>query len=195
VDKTAFVVPQGQFAYIMMPFGLTNAPPVFQRIMTWVLAGVENCCCYLDDVLIAAPTLEETIAAFENVCERFRQHGLLLNMKKCKFFKKEIVYLGFKLTDKGILPDDSHVKAIAEFPVPRTVKQVQRFLGMAGFYRRFIKILQKSRVHYHDCRESISRGSGRPLNKKRSTHSSYQVGHGAGDATLSRFDQTVRHQL
>jgi hypothetical protein len=143
VDKTAFVVPQGQFAYIMMPFGLTNAPPVFQRIMTWVLAGVENCCCYLDDVLIAAPTLEETIAAFENVCERFREHGLLLNMKKCKFFKKEIVYLGFKLTDKGILPDDGHVKAIAEFPVPRTVKQVQRFLGMAGFYRRFIKDFAK----------------------------------------------------
>jgi hypothetical protein len=139
IDKTAFVVPQGQFAYKMMPFGLTNAPPVFQRIMTWVLAGVENCCCYLDDVLIAAPTLEETIEAFENVCERFRKHGLLLNMKKCKFFRKEIVYLGFKLTDKGLMPDESHVKAIAEFPAPRTVKQVQRFLGMAGFYRRFIR--------------------------------------------------------
>lgn len=138
--KTAFTVPQGHFEYNRMPFGLKNAPATFQRLMNNVLTGLQGnrCFVYLDDVVIHADSLENHNRKLKEVFERFSINNLKLQPDKCEFLKREVMYLGHLIAEDGVKPDPNKISAIENYPIPKNVKDIKGFLGLAGYYRRFI---------------------------------------------------------
>ncbi|KAL7871425.1 hypothetical protein SRHO_G00064080 [Serrasalmus rhombeus] len=138
--KTAFASHCGLFQFKVLPFGLCNSPATFQRLMNTVLAGLVYRCCavYLDDVVIASPTFEQHLLDLRQVFSRLESAGLSLKLGKCQFCLDELKFLGYRVTPQGILPDTDKVRAVTAFPVPTDVRQVRQFLGLTGYYRRFI---------------------------------------------------------
>lgn len=122
-----------------MPFGLANAPSVFQRTMNRVLANMRYVIIYMDDVLIPACSFEEGLTRLEEVLDVLREAGLTLKLKKCHFFYRELDFLGFHVSANGIQPGSRKTLAISNFPTPRNVHDVRRFIGLASFFRRFVK--------------------------------------------------------
>ena len=138
-EKTAFTCQRGLFEFIKMPFGLSGAPPIFMELMDRVLEGLEDCAIpYLDDIIVLGKTPEEHLRNLETVFERLRAHGLKMKLKKCQFFQQETKYLGFVVNGMGVKPDPEKVEAIRGLATPRTVKEVRGFIGMCGYYRRFV---------------------------------------------------------
>lgn len=141
-EKTAFVVPgRGLYHFKVMPFGLCNASASQSRLMD-VVIGVDlqpNVFVYLDDIIICSETLEEHLKLLKKISERIKEAGLTIGIAKSKFGCKNLRYLGYVLSENGIMTDSSKVKAIVEFETPKTVKQLRRFLGMSNWYRRFIQ--------------------------------------------------------
>lgn len=139
--KTAFISHCGLFQFRVLPFGLCNAPATFQRLMNSVLAGLiyKTCAVYLDDIVVASPTFEQHIADLEEVLKRLQAAGLTLKLKKCQFCLSELTFLGYRITPFGIKPDSDKIKAVMEFNTPSTVKHVRQFLGLTGYYRRFVQ--------------------------------------------------------
>ena len=140
-QKTAFCTTEGLFEFKVMPFGLSNAPATFQRLMDLVLAGLQwsQCLVYFDDVIILGRSFSEHLANLSLVFERLRQAGLKLQLKKCEFLKHEVAYLGHIVSDKGVATDPNKTEKVALWPTPKSTKEVQQFLGLAGYYRRFIR--------------------------------------------------------
>ena len=140
-EKTAFIVGDGLYEYNFLPFGLKNAPSHFSRVMMSILAGLigTSVLIYLDDIIVLGDTLEEHIGNLLKVLEAFRRHGIKLKIEKCQFFKEEVIFLGHKVTRQGLQPCIDKVSALREFPTPKNVKEVASFLGLAGYYRKFIK--------------------------------------------------------
>ena len=124
-----------------MPFGLTNAPATFQRMVDKTLKDLIGTIClvYLDDIIVFSKTVEEHMVHLELVFERLRRATLKLNREKCYFMKEKVIYLGHVINQDGLFPCEDKVKAIKDFPIPKTVKQLQSFLGITGYYRKFIK--------------------------------------------------------
>ena len=123
-----------------MPFGLTNAPATFQAYINNALRGLVNdfCIVYLNDILIFSKSEEEHLQHLELVIERLRRAELYANAKKCSFFKPNVEFLGFIIDKDGVHMDPARVKAISEWPRPKTYRDIQVFLGFCNFYRRFI---------------------------------------------------------
>jgi hypothetical protein len=140
-EKTAFITHKGLNEFNVMPYGLTNAPATFQRLMDIVLAGLkwQSCLVYIDDVVIYSPTFEQHLIDLKNVFQALKEANLTLKASKCCFCRKEMKYLGHIITQDGIKPDPTLTKAVSDFPQPKTIKDVQSFLGLSGYYRRFIK--------------------------------------------------------
>ena len=140
--KTAFRTSSGQlYEFNQVPFGLCNAPATFSRLMDRVLSGLhwETCLFYLDDIIFFSSTWEEHLALLRQVFERLRHANLKLGAQKCTFAAKEVNYLGHRVTEEGLLPDSSLLAAIREIPPPTTATEVRSFLGLAGYYRRYVK--------------------------------------------------------
>ena len=140
--KTAFRTSSGQlFEFNQVPFGLCNASATFSRLMDRVLAGLhwETCLFYLDDIIVFSSTWEEHLARLRQVFERLRHANLKLGADKCTFAAKEVNYLGHRVTEEGLLPDSSLLAAIREIPPPETATEVRSFLGLAGYYRHYVK--------------------------------------------------------
>ena len=140
--RTAFSAgPLGFFEFNSMPFGLTNAPSTFQRLMERCLQDLhlKECLIYLDDIVIFSSTLEEHLERLEHVFARLRECGLKLKPSKCSFFQREIKYLGHVVSSSGIHADPDKVEAIKSWPVPTNVDELRKFLGFAGYYRRFVR--------------------------------------------------------
>lgn len=138
---TGFVTPDGHYEFKRMPFGLANAPAVFQRMINKILGNrrFEYALAYLDDVLIPSKDVEEMFLRLEDILSLFRQNGLTLNLAKCRFFDTTVNYLGYDISSQGIRPSEAKVLAVREFPTPCNVHEVRQFLGLTGFFRRFIK--------------------------------------------------------
>ena len=139
--KTAFITHCGLFQFKVLPFGLCNAPATFQRLMNSVLSGLiyKSCAVYLDDIVVASPTLEQHLSDLDEVFARLRSAGLTLKLSKCQFCLSDLTFLGYRVTPSGIRPDPDKVRAVTEFEVPSTVKQVRQLLGLTGYYRRFVQ--------------------------------------------------------
>lgn len=138
--KTAFRTRYGHFEYKVMPFGLVNAPATFQAYINRALVGLVDvfCIVYLDDILIYSDNEAEHEQHVRRVLERLRQWKLYINLAKCEFHTQSVTFLGFVVSPEGIHMERARVEAIEQWPLPRTVRDIQAFLGFAGFYRRFI---------------------------------------------------------
>lgn len=141
-EKTAFVVPgRGLFEFVRMPFGIKNAASEMQRLAD-ILFGPEfdeNVFCYLDDLILISEDLNSHFNLLEKVFLRLKEAGLTVNLKKCEFCKHELKYLGYIVDSKGLRTDPSKIECIKNYPVPKNSKQLKSFLGLSGYYRRFIK--------------------------------------------------------
>lgn len=145
IPKTAFSALNGLFEFERMPFGLKNAPSTFQRVMDNVLRGLNNeiCMTYLDDIVIFSTSLQEHISRLKSVFDRLRNANLKIQLDKSEFLKKSVAYLGHIITPEGVKPNPDKISAIQNFPIPRTQKEIKSFLGLLGYYRRFIKDFAK----------------------------------------------------
>uniref|UniRef100_A0A8C1EY99 Gypsy retrotransposon integrase-like protein 1 n=1 Tax=Cyprinus carpio carpio TaxID=630221 RepID=A0A8C1EY99_CYPCA len=138
--KTAFNTPRGHFEYLVMPFGLSNSPAVFQAIVNDVLRDMidQFIYVYLDDILIFSSSLQEHVQHVQRVLQRLLENGLFVKAEKCEFHPQSDPFLGYIVSTEGIRMDPEKVKAVVEWPSPDSRKAIQRFLGYANFYRRFI---------------------------------------------------------
>jgi hypothetical protein len=123
-----------------MPFGLTNAPAIFQHMITDIFRDMLNVCVivYLDDILIFSDDEEQHEKHVRAVMDRLRKYRLYCKPEKCHFFTQKLNYLGYVITPDGISMDPAKVQTVIDWRSPACVKDVQKFLGFANFYRRFI---------------------------------------------------------
>ena len=139
IPKTAFNSPFGKYEYVKVPFRLAQAPAYFQELMTGILKDFPFAIAYLDDIIIFSKTPQEHLSHICMVFEKLRTANLSMKKSKCSFFSKEIQYLGHILSTTGIQPLPSKTHAIQHMNPPTTPKQVRAFLGLVGYYRKFIK--------------------------------------------------------
>lgn len=141
VKYTAFTTPMGIFEYVMCPYGLKNGPSVFQRIIFNLFSDLirqKKVSVYIDDIVIPSKELNEHLETLGEVFRRLRDANLEIRKDKCHFLQTQIVYLGYKINKNELRPTDDGIKAIKEFPVPNTVRKAQSFVGLAGYFRKFI---------------------------------------------------------
>lgn len=141
VHKTAFVTPEGHFEYLKMPYGLANAPVVYQRIISDTLKSFIDAgqvLIYIDDVLLLSDSIDDGLALLDSVLKTLTHSGFSINLRKCTFLTTEIEYLGRTIGDGQVRPSPGKVDALASSPAPQSVKQVRQFLGLAGYFRRYI---------------------------------------------------------
>ena len=141
-EKTAFVVPgRGLYEFTVLPFGLCNAAQAQQRLMDTVLGPELDpyCFVYLDDIIISSSEFGKHLEILAEVYRRLKEANLTINLDKCEFCRSSLKYLGYVVDQEGLRTDPDKVAAILEYPLPQTVTQLRRFIGMSGWYRRFIK--------------------------------------------------------
>jgi hypothetical protein len=141
ISKTAFVTPDGHYEWLRMPFGVTNGPALFQRTMNTILSSssCENAIVYLDDVLLASTDVDKNLADLRKILKLFREVNLTLRLSKCRFLQTELTYLGHELNGEGLRPSDDKIRAVQDFPKPVDVHTLRQFLGLASYFRKFIK--------------------------------------------------------
>jgi hypothetical protein len=140
-EKTAFIVDDNLYEWNRLAFGLTNAPGTFQRLMNSVLRRVigKICLVYLDDIIIFSRTIEEHFSNLKTVFSLLENAHLKMKLSKCEFLAQSVSYLGHVITAEGIKPDPAKIETLVNYKRPGTVKELQSFLGLASYYRRFVK--------------------------------------------------------
>ena len=140
IEKTAFITHQGHYEFKRMPFGLINAPATFQRVMNQALTSIigSECFVYLDDIVVFSNSFETHLQKLKIVFQRLYEHKLLIQLAKTEFLKPEVFYLGHVLSANGLGLQQIKIDKIVNYPRPKNTKEVQRLLGMTGYYRRFI---------------------------------------------------------
>ena len=139
IPKTEFSLPFGKYEYVKVPFGLVQASAYFQELMTGILKDFPFAIAYLDDIIIFSKTPQEHLSHICMVFEKLKSANLSMKKSKCSFFSKEIQYLDHILSATGIQPLPSTTHAIQKMNPPTTPKQVRAFLGLVGYYRKFMR--------------------------------------------------------
>ncbi|GFY07742.1 hypothetical protein TNCV_4133391 [Trichonephila clavipes] len=143
---TSFIVPDGQFEFNKVPFGLSSGPGVFQRYVSSIFRDLTRkgiVISYLDDLVIPAENEQEGLEKLKIIFEVAKKYGLEIKFKKCQFLKKKIEFLGHIVESGTIKPSPTKTLAVRKFPEPTTIKQVQSFLGLNGYFRKYIKDYSK----------------------------------------------------
>jgi hypothetical protein len=140
-EKTAFCTSEGLYEFNVMPFGLCNAPATFQRLMDLILAGLSwsQCLVFIDDIIILGSTFIHHLHNLQAVFQCLRQANLKLHPKKCSLLRHQVKFLGHIVTRDGVSADPCKVEKVVNWPVPTSTKEIQQFLGLSSYYRRFIK--------------------------------------------------------
>ena len=136
--KSAFVTPMDKFEFTRCPFGLSQAPAYFQRLINKVIKGLPFAFGYLDNVLIHSQDIETHLQHVRIFFQRLREADLKLKDSKCNYFKTHVQYLGHLVSGKGIKPLPEKLDSIKKMPGPTTPKEIKQFLGLVGYYRKFI---------------------------------------------------------
>ena len=138
-EISAFVTPDGLFQYKVAPFGMKNSPATFQRLINNVIAGLDGCEAYIDDIIIYSETWEDHLRIMRSFFERLTEAKLTVNLAKSEFARARVTYLRHVVGQGQAKPVDAEVKVISDFPRPESKKQLMRFLGVAGYYRKFCR--------------------------------------------------------
>ena len=141
VPITAFRVPFGLYHYVKMPFGLKNAPATMQRLIELCLGSRNfiDLLIFIDDILSYTKTFEEHIAVLDYIFSRLREFNLKLKPSKCNLFQEKVKFLGHEVSADGLATDPSKIEKVQKWPTPKTASDVKAFIGLASYYRRFIK--------------------------------------------------------
>ena len=139
--KTAFITKYGLFEHVRMGFGLCNGPATYSRVMNLVLRNLlwVIVLAFLDDILVLGSTFSNHLSHIREVLLRFRKHQLKLKAKKCVLFQREVDFLGRIVSEDGIKLSETDIKAVLDWPVPQSTREVEQFLGLANYHRNFIK--------------------------------------------------------
>ena len=145
---TAFTTHLGLFEFLKLPFGLTGAPATFSLAMAAALRDVnwKLAMAYVDDVITYSPTFSEHIRRLDIVFQKFREANLKLNPTKCFFLQKKLNFLGHTVTSEGISPNEDKIKIVKEFVAPKNPKGIKQFLGLCGYYRKFVPNFAKTAI-------------------------------------------------
>ena len=155
--KTAFVALFGKYEFNAVPFGLAQAPAYFQKLISIVLQDCSDfAMAYLDDIIIFSQNKEEHLKHIKIIFKKLKKAGLKLKESKCDFFKKEIHYLGYFISVSGIQPLPEKLNSICNMPKPRSPKEIKQFLGLTGYYRKFVPRFSDmarplTKLLAHDC--------------------------------------------
>lgn len=163
---TAFsAAPLGFFEANRMPYGVSNGPAVFQRLMERCLGDLQpqECLCYIDDTVVHSKSAEENLVRLERVLEKLQKAGLKVKPAKCSFLQTKVRFLGHVISGDGIEVDSEKTSALTTWPTPKNLKELRRFLGFAGFYRRFVKDYSKLAEPLH----TLLRGEKTKKGKKK----------------------------
>lgn len=141
VCKTAFRTHEMHYEFLVMPFGLMNAPSTFQSLMNDVFRSLlrKHVLVFFDDILIYSKSWETHVRHLEEVLSLLANHNLVANKKKCFFAQQSVEYLGHMITEHGVVVDPGTVASVMQWPQPKNVKGVKGFLGLTGYYMKFIK--------------------------------------------------------
>jgi hypothetical protein len=139
--KTAFKTHSGLYEFLVMPFGPTNAPASFQGIMNLVFAHLlrKGVLVFMDDILIYSQTLPGHLELLQQVFQILRDNRFYIKLSKCAFAQTEVEYLGHNISGRGVATEASKIAAVEKWPRPTNLKELRGFLGLTGYYRKFIK--------------------------------------------------------
>ena len=141
VRKTAFRTRYGHYEFVVMPFGLTNAPAAFMKLMNDVFREHLDKCVivFIDDILVYSRSRGEHAEHLRIVLGKLREHQLFAKLSKCSFWQKKIGFLGHVVSEAGVAVDQEKISAISEWPTPKNATEIRSFLGLAGYYRKYVK--------------------------------------------------------
>lgn len=141
VWKTAFRTRYGHYEFVVMSFGLTNAPASFMKMMSGIFREYleEFVIIFIDDILVYSKDRESHQGHLRIVLEKLREQKVFAKLRKCSFWKRSIGFLGHIVSDQGVLVDPEKIKSIEDWPRPKNASEVRSFLGLAGYYRKFVK--------------------------------------------------------
>ncbi|KAJ9547026.1 hypothetical protein OSB04_019569 [Centaurea solstitialis] len=141
IEKTAFRTRYGHYKFVVMPFGLTNAPAAFMDLMNRVCSRMldRSVIVFIDDILVYSMTKEEHEVHLREVLETLRKEKLYAKFSKCAFWLREVQFLGHVVNQDGIMVDPAKISAVMQWGIPKTPSEIRSFLGLAGYYQRFIQ--------------------------------------------------------
>ena len=141
IPKMAFRTHEGHYDFLVMQFGLTNAPSTFQSLMNSIFSPFlrKFVLVFSDDILIYSKSWEEHASHVEKVLKLLKEHPLYVNPSKCAFGVQEVEYLGHIVSHEGVKVDPNKIKVVMELSIPKILKNLRGFLGLTGYYSKFVK--------------------------------------------------------